>query len=78
MNCGKPSPDIYTHLLEQSGLKGVEVAFIDDRLENLAVAHDFGMTTIHYHREPDRHHYQADYVILGCDQKGRTTNIRFC
>jgi len=43
---------------------GLESAiFIDDRLENLAVAHQLGMKTVHYQRESDIFDYQADYHI---------------
>lgn len=61
--CGKPDPAIYQTLIAQSGSTGEEIAFIDDRLENLAAAHQFGMTTIHYKREADQHAYVADHVI---------------
>lgn len=63
VRCQKPEPEIYTRLITASGVDGSEIAFIDDRLENLAAAQRFGMTTIHYAREPDNHPYVPDYTI---------------
>lgn len=63
VKCQKPEPAIYQVLIEQSGCSGEQIAFIDDRLENLAVAKQFGMTTIHYWREPDQCEFTADYTI---------------
>jgi len=45
--CTKPNKKIYTKLLEQYKLKPKECIFIDDQLENLAVARQFGIFTIH-------------------------------
>lgn len=63
VKCQKPEPAIYEVLIKASGVAGEHIAFIDDRLENLAVAKQFGMTTIHYRREPDAHPYEPDYTI---------------
>lgn len=63
VKCGKPNPTIYQYLLDQSDMDGEEILFIDDRLENLAIAHDLGMITVHYHREVDLHSYKADFTI---------------
>ncbi|MFN3785888.1 MAG: HAD family hydrolase [Thiothrix sp.] len=63
VRCQKPEPAIYAVLLQACGLGGESIAFIDDRLENLAVAKQFGMTTIHYAREPDGYPFVADYTI---------------
>ena len=63
VQCQKPEPAIYQVLLRASGIAGENIAFIDDRRENLAVAHEFGMTTIHYQREPDQHPFEPDYTI---------------
>lgn len=63
VHCQKPEPAIYEVLIQASGVGGANIAFIDDRLENLAVAKQFGMTTIHYAREPDGHPFVADYTI---------------
>lgn len=63
VQCQKPEPEIFEVLIKASGMRGSEIAFIDDRRENLQVAKQFGMTTIHYHREPDKHPYEPDYTI---------------
>lgn len=63
VKCGKPDVAIYQHLIEAAGSAPEHTLFIDDRLENLFTAHRLGMKTVHYKREPDNHHYQADYVI---------------
>jgi FMN phosphatase YigB (HAD superfamily) len=63
VKCQKPEPAIYEALIQASGVGGEHIAFIDDRRENLAVAHEFGMTTIHYQREPDQHPFEPDYTI---------------
>lgn len=59
----KPEFAIYQHLIQQSGIKAENIVFIDDRLENLQSAHQLGMSTIHYQREPDHYGYQADITI---------------
>jgi len=63
VGCEKPNPEIYALLIAKSGLEAHEIIFIDDRLENLAVAHQLGMKTVHYQRESDTFDYQADYHI---------------
>lgn len=63
VKCQKPEPAIYEVLMTASGVGGEHIAFIDDRRENLAVAKDFGMTTIHYQRERDPHPFVPDYTI---------------
>lgn len=63
VQCQKPEPAIYEVLVKASGVGGEHIAFIDDRRENLAVAKRFGMTTIHYQREPDKHPFEPDYTI---------------
>lgn len=63
VQCQKPEPEIFEMLIKTSGIKGSETAFIDDRRENLETARHFGMTTIHYAREPDTHPFEPDYTI---------------
>lgn len=63
VQCQKPEPEIFEILIKASGVGGEHIAFIDDRRENLQVAKRFGMTTIHYQREPDNHPYEPDYTI---------------
>lgn len=63
VKCQKPEPAIYQTLIQASGVEGEHIAFIDDRRENLEVAKRFGMTTIHYRREPDEHPFEPDYTI---------------
>ncbi len=45
--CAKPNKKIYQNLIKQYNLNPKECLFIDDQLENLAVARTFGITTIH-------------------------------
>jgi 2-haloacid dehalogenase len=45
----KPDPEIFLRLLDRFGLTGSRTLMIDDRLENLAVAEQLGMPTIHFH-----------------------------
>ncbi|EIJ33383.1 HAD family hydrolase [Thiothrix nivea] len=63
VKCQKPEPHIYDILLRASGLEGRQVAFIDDKLENLQAASRFGITTIHYQRELDTCAFKPDYTI---------------
>jgi FMN phosphatase YigB (HAD superfamily) len=63
VKCQKPEPAIYETLIRASGVKGEQIAFIDDRRENLEVAASFGMTTIHYQRERDKHPFEPDFTI---------------
>jgi putative hydrolase of the HAD superfamily len=63
VKCQKPEPAIYEALIRASGVGGEHIAFIDDRRENLEVAASFGMTTIHYQREPDKCVFEPDYTI---------------
>lgn len=68
VKCQKPDPSIYGVLMKTSGVAGENIAFIDDRRENLEVAKRFGMTTVHYWREPDTHPYEPDYTIRALDE----------
>lgn len=61
--CIKPDKPIYEILIERSGIAPEQTLFIDDRLENLATAHQLGMRTVHYAREKDNFDYTADYCI---------------
>ena len=45
----KPDPEIFLRLLDRFGLTGSRTLMIDDRLENLVVAEQLGMPTIHFH-----------------------------
>jgi HAD superfamily hydrolase (TIGR01509 family) len=63
VQCQKPEPQIFEKLISAAAVAGEHIAFIDDRLENLAVAGDFGMTTIHYRREADNHPFKPDYTL---------------
>ncbi|HEY90109.1 MAG TPA: HAD family phosphatase [Thermoflexia bacterium] len=44
----KPDPRIYQVAVERLGLRPPEVVFLDDRLENVAAARQFGMRAVHY------------------------------
>ncbi|MCU7940092.1 MAG: HAD-IA family hydrolase [gamma proteobacterium symbiont of Bathyaustriella thionipta] len=61
--CKKPQAKIYQRLLKQSQLKAENIAFIDDRLENLQTAYELGMTTIYFQKDRENHQYVADYQI---------------
>ncbi len=63
VGCQKPQPRIYEILVEQSQLKAEAIIFIDDRLENLKVAADLGMKTIHLQVEDDTYDFEANYTI---------------
>lgn len=63
VKCQKPQPQIYQILIQASGVDGSRIAFIDDKLENLRAASQFGITTIHYQREPDECMFVPDYTI---------------
>ncbi|MBK8452945.1 MAG: HAD-IA family hydrolase [Thiofilum sp.] len=63
VGCQKPEPAIYQCLIAASKLAGEQIAFVDDRLENLAVAAELGMTTIHYAREKDDYPFEPIYTI---------------
>jgi len=61
--CKKPQAEIYQLLLKKSKLKAENIAFIDDRLENLQTAYELGMTTIYFQKDRENHQYIADYQI---------------
>ena len=61
--CKKPNAEIYHKLIKLSKLRAEQIAFIDDRLENLHSAHELGFGTVHYHRQDALHPYKADYTI---------------
>lgn len=74
VGCEKPNKKIYEILVQQSQLQAQEIAFIDDRLENLATADKLGMTTIHYQRENDLFEFTPDYNINNLKQILRIFN----
>lgn len=61
--CKKPQPEIYNLLIAKSGIPAHQIAFIDDRLENLQTAHELGMTTIYYQREHELHTFRPGFRI---------------
>ena len=63
VKCKKPQAEIYQLLIAQSQLRSDQIAFIDDRLENLQTAQELGMMTIYYQREIEAHDFKADYRI---------------
>ncbi|MBC8212011.1 MAG: HAD-IA family hydrolase [Gammaproteobacteria bacterium] len=63
LQCKKPQPEIYQKLLQQSGLRPQQIAFIDDRLENLQTAHELGLVTVYYQKDEETHPYQPDFQI---------------
>ena len=68
LQCKKPQSEIYRRLLVESGLQAQQIAFIDDRLENLQTAHEQGWTTVYYHRDQESHPYQPDFEISRLSQ----------
>jgi len=61
--CKKPQAEIYHQLISQSDCRNEQIAFIDDRLENLQAAHEQGIVTIYYQREKEAHDFKPDYHI---------------
>ncbi len=61
--CKKPQTEIYQLLIKKSKLKAENIAFIDDRLENLQIASELGMTTIYFQKDIEKHPYVANYKI---------------
>jgi putative hydrolase of the HAD superfamily len=49
VGCVKPDVGIYQRLLEELGVAGNQVLFIDDRSDNVRAATDLGIHGIHYH-----------------------------
>ncbi len=72
VGCKKPHHEIYQLLIDQSGFVAGNIAFIDDRLENLQTAHELGMTTIYYQREKETHAFKAEMEL---DQLGLLPNL---
>lgn len=48
MHRSKPEPCFFRHIQETEGVPFNEIAFIDDRAENIATAESLGITTLHY------------------------------
>jgi len=61
--CKKPQAEIYQQFLSQAGVAARQVAFIDDRLENLDTAHKLGMQTIYYQKDMKQHDFEPDHTI---------------
>jgi putative hydrolase of the HAD superfamily len=54
MGCLKPEKSIYEKTLKAlGGLSPEETLFIDDRIENIEGAKEFGLQTIHFTETPD-------------------------
>jgi len=66
--CRKPQAEIYQRLLIESGLQPQQIAFVDDRLENLQTANEQGWTTVYYHKDQDLHPFRPDYEIRQLSQ----------
>jgi HAD superfamily hydrolase (TIGR01509 family) len=65
VGCRKPSPEIYRRFLASSGADAVECVFVDDRLKNLAAAHDVGFATILFERNPESGDFVPDGRVAG-------------
>jgi HAD superfamily hydrolase (TIGR01509 family) len=63
--CRKPSPEIYGRFLAASGAAPAECVFVDDRLKNLAPAHDLGFATILFERNPESGDFAPDGRVAG-------------
>jgi putative hydrolase of the HAD superfamily len=48
LQLAKPEAAIYSHAAEGLGVDPAKILFIDDRLDNIEAAHEFGMQTIQY------------------------------
>lgn len=66
--CKKPDQEIYRKLISRSRLQAEQIAFVDDRLENLQTAHELGMTTLYYQKEDEAHGYKPDFYIQQLDE----------
>ena len=60
----KPEPSIYEDVLEREGAAAADVAFVDDRIENLAPARSLGMSTVLVD-EDDRHSWLDMLPAIG-------------
>ena len=49
VNCLKPDPEIFYHLLESNGIRASETVFLDDMPANVQGARDVGMEAIQFH-----------------------------
>ena len=55
VGCGKPHREIYEILLSRYELNPAETIFIDDRIDNVQVAAEMGITPFHFDRQnPER------------------------
>ena len=50
IHLAKPNPQIYQYLLDRCNLAPAETIFIDDRLDNVEVAAELGITPFHFDR----------------------------
>ena len=60
----KPDPAIYRHILAKLGTQPEETLFLDDKLENIAAAHDLGIQAIQF-STVDK--LRADLITAGLD-----------
>lgn len=62
VGCVKPEPRIYHLLLENLGLQPPQVVFIDDSRQNVAAAHQVGMSAIHF-QTPDQMRFELSQLL---------------
>lgn len=58
----KPEKEIYTFLEEVTGIKGHELLFIDDRLENIKTAQSLNWNAVHHNPKDDIAAVFPDYI----------------
>jgi putative hydrolase of the HAD superfamily len=59
----KPNDEIYQRFLEDSGVEGEEIVFIDDKLENLEAAKKFNINTVLFDRGKEQDGFKPDLII---------------
>ena len=61
VHCRKPDRKIYEITLERLGIPGEECIFIDNSVENLRVANEFGMDVILFNRDSEEYNGKIVY-----------------
>jgi len=73
VKAAKPDPEIYHILLQEMGLKGEEILFVDDKEENLIAAQKLGIQTIHY----NYNHHTIEDFLANLEEHGINSKIAF-
>ena len=73
VKAAKPDLEIYHILLQEIGLKGDEILFIDDKKENLITAQKLDIQTIHY----DYNHHTIEDFLANLEEHGINSKMAF-